>query len=474
MPDVLVLIFDKQWGIKLMAGRSSATGNNCIFHCFTHVLFSEHGPKEIASTPGFQSLCEAVKDYYGLDSFNKSDLEKLNQTFSHPLERELIWGPVFRQLLIERLKKQDAEANAELIASLEKGDSVYLEDFVGLAESFNAEVHSRNEYDDAGEKFNENEDATWRFFVAHKKAGSGHYEFYYETNEPESEDLNPHNEKMGLPNPDTQWHDYANTHFVQVSSIVGTMQRAAAIKRIVKAGLEATDQPALARSRDALSDERSPSGLSFATEVEIDPEDDKEVVFEVFDKPRGTASPSVSDPTSMSISDSQSSSASKSMEEKQAPDQVKFFNVELKEALEKAFTEDDGYTINFDKFDEGFVTIESENGSVQIEKTAEGTRFRGSSDNLDDIVAAYKAYEESTEASSVEYELSSSDDETAMAFATKLHEQGLDLKEIVLITIDGKPLQEEERRAFLKKIDPTIEFEEKQEKRTSLGMSSKR
>lgn len=456
-----------------MAGRSSGTGNNCLFHCFTHVLFSKHGPRDIPSTPGFQGLCEAAKEYYGLDSFDENDLKQLNQAFPHPLERELIWGPVFRQMLINSLKARDAVANEELIASLEKGDSVYLNDFMRLAESFNAEVHFRNEYDSAGEQFSEHEDPTWRFFVAHKKAGSGHYEFYYESNEPDSDELKPHNEKMGSPDSDTQLYDYTDTHFAEVGKIIGTMQRAAAIKRIVRAGLEVSDKSAMTHSSDALSDERSPPiGLSFAADDEIDLEQEKEVVFEIFNKPRGITSPTVSDVTSISASASQSTS--ESMEVDQAPEPVKYFNTEFKNALELAFKEDDGYTIDFDKFDEGVVTIEGDQGSITIEKTPDSTRFTGSSDNLDDIVAAYKAYEKSTQAKSVEYELSSSDEETAMDFATKLHEQGIDLKEIVQITIDGRDLKEEERRAFLKKIDPELDFEDKQEKRTSLGMGSKR
>lgn len=95
---------------------SSGFGNNCLLHCMVHSLFSlsETQLKQIAARPAFDSLMKTFKDHYKLSKEPNLDMViYLNRTLKSPTDIEIVWGPVFRELLL-----QTVEGNEELFKEI--------------------------------------------------------------------------------------------------------------------------------------------------------------------------------------------------------------------------------------------------------------------------------------------------------------------------------------------------------------------
>lgn len=100
--------------------HTSGWGNNCGFNCIVHFICDElEKPgneaeiKKIYESPENRAMLDKFFDYYRLnetgikkENFNILSLKKILQQYPHPLDREIILGPVLREYVGEKLKKE--------------------------------------------------------------------------------------------------------------------------------------------------------------------------------------------------------------------------------------------------------------------------------------------------------------------------------------------------------------------------------
>lgn len=84
---------------------ASAWRHNCGLNCLTHFLSEKVLSGEIqrlySKDPGYQLVLKEFQDYYKLSVVPTwRDIEALLKKYPHPLDREVIFGPVFRKCLM--------------------------------------------------------------------------------------------------------------------------------------------------------------------------------------------------------------------------------------------------------------------------------------------------------------------------------------------------------------------------------------
>lgn len=447
-----------------MPGITSATNQNCLFHCFAHVLFSQGDP-HIQQTPGYRALITATKDYYQIDDeFDESDIDDINEEFTSPLERELIWGPVFRQLMISEMSKAIPQ-NAVAIQRLKIGQEVYVEDFAPIAALFGANVTVTNEYDTNEDSW-ETENSLFNFNLVHKSVGGGHYEFYFGDREDTELEV-AHNQAIGEPDSETRLYDYSQTALAEAYAIADDAKaRANKIKEIVNARLQDLWYGSSSSASTSYSSSTSASvddavapatGLEFVDDVEVNEADDH---IELICRTQRAEDPDV---VSLDGFSSQSEDAEKVRK-------IAFERAFI-QRLQEIFPVDENWDLDLEEEAEGKITASCDGRSIYIDATAEGTIFSGSAQDVDKILEAAMAYEDTLEDNEIlEYELSAGDEEVAVDFLAKLSASGVDIRKVTDIKIAGQYYNDKEWKELLQKANPDIKFEEENKQSARRGL----
>ena len=193
---------------------ASASGNNCLLHCFIHVLFNLSAEKNdrVAQTSGYQKLLIHFQEYYGLDERpSREGIEKLNNDFPHPLEREVIWGPVFRKFLISVLDLQVDNDQAE-IDDLKKGGTIPDEYFSKVVNLFNFNMIAANSYRDIADPIEYGlEDQSLVISTLKVVHNRNHYNFEFSDDQGDAK-ANAHHEQMSRLDEHDR-HDLSGTQF---------------------------------------------------------------------------------------------------------------------------------------------------------------------------------------------------------------------------------------------------------------------
>ncbi len=156
---------------------ADAFRNNCALHCFAHTLFSlvDEKIKEIAAanTAAFPLLYEEFKRYYAIEE--SVDLEFIlcfNKTITHPYEREIIWGPVLRNVIV-KLQPEDLQ---QYVA---KDVPIGIDPLTMLATAFGAKLEVNDEANKNHDYLPQEQQHIWTMKLYHSDQGGGHWNFSY-------------------------------------------------------------------------------------------------------------------------------------------------------------------------------------------------------------------------------------------------------------------------------------------------------
>ncbi len=386
-----------------MQSLATSNGNNCLFHCFTHVLFNlpEGQYNQVKQTQGYNKLLENFKGYYGLATVpTEEEIRELNNTFSDPLEREAVWGPVLRQMLRNEFSDVGI-TEVSLIAD---------EDFAKLLELFEFNITVEHPYDELAPpiKHEAVETPIFTLEVSHIREGGGHYNFAY-PNDDDNTKAGAHNAKVVI-NHDTHQADFSHTQFAEFNDIVGADERSTYVKDIVREKL------------------LPPSPLGFVPLVREEDE----------------LSAEVDDVIELKARHSQEN-------DKDIPE------IEMENGFPKAFMDmlpdlfpKDAWDLNIE---DGSIEIDDkfdDDRYITIEKEDYGVSFSGPTSNFDDIIRAAKAYDTALgDDAGIEYELEAGNKEQAIEFLQKMKAAGMNFDSVTSMIIDGESYDEAETQTFI-------------------------
>lgn len=156
---------------------ADAFRNNCALHCFAHTLFSlgDEKIKEIATTnaAAFSLLCEEFKRYYAIEEPIDLDfILQFNKTVTHPYEREIIWGPILRNVLV-KLQPEDLQ---QYVA---KDTPIGIDPLTMLATAFGAKLEVNDEANKKHDYLLQEQQHIWTMKLYHSDKGGGHWNFSY-------------------------------------------------------------------------------------------------------------------------------------------------------------------------------------------------------------------------------------------------------------------------------------------------------
>jgi len=434
-----------------MTTTAIATGssNNCLLHCFAHVLFDLPADKyeAVVKTTGYQSLLQHFGEYYGVETPARDDIDALNTDYATPLERELIWGPVLRQLLIAKLEeKADKTDSEELeIANLRKGNTAIRDsDFVKVLRDFDVNLVVENSFDniEKAKTYPEYDvtEPSFVFNVIHRAAGGGHYDFYF-VDDPSDVKAKSHNLSFQFKKDDSGLLDYSGTHFSDIVNTEGENEREILLKNLIQ------EHKALnSLAKIELGTQENMLGFSFEIEEfeadslnsELDDDDEIDEI----------------DVTKLNI---RAKSNNDNEESKIELDPITGFPLEFVQKLDMMFPETDNWELRKEK---GTIRVEGNDQFIKVKQEDFGVSFSGSSNSFGNMIQAANAYSQSLkEETEVEFELEATSEEQAIAFLKEM-EGKVDMKLVTSVRIKGVELDDVGMKNLQLKISPSIEQDE--------------
>jgi hypothetical protein len=180
---------------KISTAFASNYSNNCGLHSIIHTLSAQPLTLEleIRALPFFEMLRTEFFRYYQLFPANTDKLALLDQRLSHPWDQEILWGPVYRNVLRQFTDGNDAielhqggfiadETLALLCSALQANLVVYDQD----------EMHMRSEHYQPVIR-HDIRDAKWTVELVY---AGGHYNFIL-PNIDMMRDFNTHRRNIG-------------------------------------------------------------------------------------------------------------------------------------------------------------------------------------------------------------------------------------------------------------------------------------
>lgn len=215
---------------KVTAG---AYRNNCGFHCLAHTCFnlSDEKFKELfKKNPIYTDLMIKFYQYYNLgDNYDVGKFRDLINQFSHPLDREIFSGQVFREFFRQQ------NPNDKLKDGEEVPDDMLGKYANQLGASLNIVVDEK--HPDFNLQFPAQQ-SLWKATLYHTPKGGGHYDFtYFHPDREIAETLNrSHNEQFISDKLDSRGQRVSKspTLLGYKPNILGVREQTLAIKDVVK------------------------------------------------------------------------------------------------------------------------------------------------------------------------------------------------------------------------------------------------
>jgi hypothetical protein len=217
-----------------MHAHAGAFRNNCAFHCIAHTLFSKNNAeihKLFYDHPVLTDIMINFYDYYGLgDNYDIDQFIKLIEQFSHPEDREILLGPVFRKTLQDQVNNEPT-STTEHKYEVKEGNLISDELIGQFAIQMGAKItiHATEKLSEFDLIYSDSK-PSWNVELFHTTRGGGHYNFSY------GEDYldESHNIQFDPPNQYGVVKPRGNSLLSSSANLTGVAEQNSAIKQIVQ------------------------------------------------------------------------------------------------------------------------------------------------------------------------------------------------------------------------------------------------
>lgn len=399
--------------------RASSFSNNCAFHCVALTWLNLPLEKIEAlyqRYPIYKKIIRNFYEYYDLKG--EPTLEnflKVVNGFTHPYDKEVLLGPVLRNVLQNEMMDKGKNANEIAIGKEVADDNLAI-----LTQSMGAHlfVQTKQKYQDIPHQGEYTvDDPLWELRIFHDKV---HYNFTYANeglNRQHNDlyEVDEYNALVPKKNADIK------SLLQEAAKITGVKERNEAITRIVQA--KYSELKPLASKR---KDFYSPLSTSR-----------KMVGFAIDPKPEDTPVLIARTPLS--------------------PKKVKYSAKQIEamyeEKLKKVFPiESWEHQSNEHKIK--ITSKDVKNRKLLIKKNSDGVQFSGGKNIENEIAKAANAYKEVCEATrqKVVFQITAKDEEQAHAFLVTLQQNHFDISQISSIHCKGVDLKGESLESFTQRL----------------------
>lgn len=421
-----------------MTALASGASNNCLLHCFAHTLFNlpEDKYAAVVGTEGYKNLLVAFGQYYGVETPSRENIDALNKDYTHPLERELIWGPVFRQMLIAKLEEKEDKTEDEQaeIVNLREENGIQDTDFAKIAGQFGVtmSIHSDQQSDIEIDPMEPNKKIC-TFDVIHNvlESGHNHYNFKFVDDERDNIARN-HNQHFKLKSNDLGLLNYSETKLEYIAEIDIPKERVILMKALLQG------HQALKKLQEEEVQEAEDNQINMGVVIEEYVADERDV-------------------TKFSAKANPKQGNDEEPKKEIALDLLTGFPLEFVQQLDIIFPRAGNWSLEKKM---GKIGIEGNEQVIEIKQEDYRVSFSGTSNSFEKMIEAANAYGKSLGADAgVEYELETSSEEQALAFLKEM-KGDVDMTLVTTIKIGDKTLNKVGIAELMLKVPSVIEEED--------------
>lgn len=409
-----------------IVAKASGYQNNCAFHCVA-LSWLDLPPEKIEALyqayPVYKQILKKFYEYYQLEE--EPDLAqflKMMQGFKHPYDKEILLGPVLRNVLQEIMVQEKLNPEEIALGKFVPDDRLAL---LTARMGASLRIHSDLRVGDViPQEYYQVDDAQWSIEIYHENV---HYNFSYE-----SEEKNRwHNKQYYVDTiynkrlPQKSSTDHALLE--DAAEVVGAKEQKAAILQVMRAKYDEIKEQIPRKKASPFSPMASRNVVGFA--MDIKPQASlPELIVKV-------------------IPDTKAKAAKKSIIESDA------FNHAFEQKLKVAFSAE-VWKLESTAERIKISSKSSPENKIHVTKISNGMKFSGTKNTQSEVARAANCFKEVCQDNhqKVTFQVSAQNEAQALVFLKNLQDSHFDIRQITAIHCQGTELKGESLESYTQKL----------------------